>query len=211
MLIAQHIDSVVQIVAGVFLTWMGFRPSTRPSLRTAKIFRVCGPALVVIGTVLLLKSSAAASWTKQLTSDNGASADFPGPPKANETVDTVGDISVKRTSFSYDVPGKDIAMFLSFSTLPENARAMTDAQRVDGTLAYLTSQGSKVLANVQDPTTKVYRLTLRRDEFKTTTQMALRYVGDKVYRVVVSWTDGQADRVLTDRFLASFRVTAPQP
>ena len=211
MFFAQHIDSIIQLALGVFLSWFAFRRSNKlPSLST-KIFRVCGPALIVVGGVLLLKPNTNARWERQFTSDKVASAEFPGVATAKETTDTAATIAVKRTSFTYNVPGKDIALFLSYSALPDHTRALTDAQRIEGTLAYLASQGSKVLQNEKDPASSIYRLTVRQDDKKATTQMAIAYVGDNVYRVVASWTDGQEDKPLTDRFVNSFSVSSLAP
>ncbi len=207
MFFVQHIDSVIQLVLGAFVTWFAFRPSSKLGPRARKTLRVCGPALILIGGVLLLKPDPTPSWERQLTSDKIASAEFPGTPAPKETTDTVGAVTVTRTSFTYDVPGKDIALALSFSALPANTRGMTDAQRVEGTLAYLTAQGSKVIQNEKDPGGSIYRFTVRQDDKKVTVQMALAYVGDNVYRVVASWTDGQENKALTDRFVNSFRLS----
>jgi hypothetical protein len=57
MYVAEHIDSIIQVGLGVFFTWMGFRRSSQLSPRTIKIFRICGPGLIVIGSLLLLKPS----------------------------------------------------------------------------------------------------------------------------------------------------------
>jgi hypothetical protein len=205
---AEHIDSIIQLLVGAFVTWIAFWRSSKFGARTRTLLRVCGPALIVVGGVLLLKPHAAPSWKRQLTADNVASAEFPGAPASKETTDTIGTVTIKRTSFAYDVPGKDIALALSYSALPENTRTLTDAQRIDGTLAYLTSQGSKIVQNQKDPTGPIYRLTVRQDDTKATIQMAIAYVGDNAYRVVASWTDGQEDKELTDRFVNSFRVSA---
>lgn len=208
--VARHIDSLIPLGLGIVFTWLAFRRNTALAALPRKIFRICGPALIVIGGLLLLKPDAAPSWHTQFTADRVASADFPGVATPKETTDTMGDITVKRTSFAYDVPGKDIALFLSSSALPASARTMTDAQRIESTLAYLTSQGSRVVQNETDATGSVHRLTLRQDDKKATMQMALAYVGDSVYRVVASWTDGQEDKPMTDRFVTSFRVSRAQ-
>jgi hypothetical protein len=129
LLVVRHIDSLIQLALGVVFTWLAFRRKTPLAALPRKIFRVCGPALIVIGALLLLKPNAAPSWERQFTADRVASAEFPGAATPKETTDTMGDITVKRTSFSYDVPGRDIALFLSSSALPEAARSMTDAQR----------------------------------------------------------------------------------
>jgi hypothetical protein len=206
MFIVQHIDSLIQIVAGAFCSWIAFRRSARPATRATKILRVCGPALIVIGSVLLFQPAPATVWQRQSTSDHVASAEFPGSPTPKESTDTMGTVTVKRTSFTYDVPGKDIALFLSSSAIPEAARAMTDAQRIEATLAYLVSQGSKVIQNETDASGRVHWLTVRQDATKNTMRMALAYVGGNVYRVVASWSDGQGDQALTDRFVSSFRI-----
>jgi len=208
MFIVHHIDSVIQVVLGVFFTWRGFRPKAASS-RTTKIFRVCGPALVVIGGLLLLKPEAAPAWERAFTTDRVASVEFPGAPKAQESVDTLGDVRVKRTSFSYNVPRKDIALFLSFSQLQPEARGMTDDQMIEATVAFMTSQGNKVLENerVAASSPAIYRLTLRQEEKKATTQIALAYAGENVYRAVASWTDSEMDKSITDRFIGSFAVS----
>jgi hypothetical protein len=175
--LAHHIDSIIQLVLGAFVTWFAFRRSSKLGARTRTLLRVCGPGLIVIGGVLLFKPDPAASWETRLTMDKIASAEFPGAPASKETTDTVGALTVKRTSFTYDVPGKDIALALSYSALPENTRAMTDAQRIDSTLAYLTSQGAKILQNEKSATGSIYRLKVRQD-----------------------------DTALTDRFVNSFRI-----
>ena len=81
MFIDHHIDSVIQIVLGIFFTWQGFRPKAAKT-RTTKIFRVCGPALVVVGGILLLKPDPAAAWERAFTTDRVASVEFPGAPRA---------------------------------------------------------------------------------------------------------------------------------
>ncbi len=202
----KHIDSIIQIILGSVFTWLAFRSSNKLPARTTKIFKICGPALIVVGGLLLLQPNSTASWERQLTSDKAASAEFPGPAVAQDTTDTVGTVSVKRTSFTYNVRGRDISLFLSYSTLPENARALTDAQRMQSTLAYFASQGSRVVRS--ETTGSIHRLTLRQDDNKITVQMALAYVGDNVYRVVASWGDGQEDKPLTDRFVNSFRISS---
>jgi hypothetical protein len=208
--LVQHIDSVIQILAGVFCTWTAFRGSSKLGIRTRKALQIGGPALIVIGGLLLLKPAAPPNWERQFTSDKVASAEFPGTAIAKEATDTLGGVTVKRTSFAYNVPGKDIALFLSYSVLPENVRGLTDAQRIEGTLEYFTSQGSKLIHSEKDPTGSVYRLTLRQEDKKATTQVALAYVGDNVYRAVASWTDGQENKLLTDRFVDSFRLSSAQ-
>ena len=182
--------------------------SSKLGPRTRVLLKVCGPGLLLIGGVLLLKPDPAPRWERQLTADNIASAEFPAAPAAKETTDTVGAVTVKRTSFTYDVPGKDIALALSYSALPESARALTDAQRIESTLAYLASQGAKILQNEKDPSGSIHRITVRQVDKKVTIQMAIAYVGTNAYRVVVSWSDGQEDKALTDRFVNSFRVSA---
>lgn len=207
MFLLHHLDNLLQLSFGVFFTWLGFQQAPA-GFRARRLFQICGPALIAIaGLLLFLKpADGATSWQRQRTADGLASAEFPGAPTPKETTDTIGDVTVKRTSFAYDVPGKDIALLLSYSTLPENARTLTDAQRLESTLAYLTSQGGTVTAQETDATGSLHRITVRQAEKKATIRMALAYVGDKVYRVVASWTDGEADDALVERFVRSFAV-----
>ncbi|MGH7283849.1 MAG: hypothetical protein ACRELY_20175 [Polyangiaceae bacterium] len=207
MLFAQHIDAIIQMLVGAALTWLGFRSAGKLDDKKKKILRVCGPLLFVIGGVLFLKErpSPTWTWTRQLTSDKVASAEFPGAPTAKESTDSAGGITVKRTSLTYYVPGKDIALFLSWSPMPEEARAWTDAQRIEATLSYFASRGSVRTQSEKDPATSIYRITLKQE--KGTTRMAIAYVGDNVYRAVASWTDDNEDKTLTDRFMGSFRVS----
>ena len=213
MALTQHIDSIIQISIGVAFTWMGFGGRSRLPARAVKVFRICGPALIAIGAVLLWKPQPAAHWQRLFTSDKIASAEFPGAATPKESTDTVGAVTVKRTTLTYDVPGKDIALFLSYSAIPKEARGLSDAQRIENTLAYLATQGSQVVKNETIPGPPiVHRITMRSDANKTSMQMALSYVGESVYRVVASWADGNEDRALIDRFVTSFKVapgTAP--
>jgi len=202
-LLLQHIDSVIQIVLGAVCIWLGFG-GVRLGTRARMIFRVCGPALVVIGALLLVVRAAGPGWQIHRTADGVASAELPGTPRPQESVDTIGAITVKRTSLTHDVPGKDLSLFFSQSALPEPARAMTDAERLDATVAYFTAQGFSVVHRAQQGA--IHRIALRHAGKKATVEMALAYVGDQVYRVVASYTDGSEDRALVDRFVGSFRV-----
>jgi hypothetical protein len=205
-LLIEHVDSIIQIVLGAVFSWLGYQRPSRLGARATKALKICGPALVVIGAALLFKPAAPLQWQRQSTSDGTASAEFPGTPKRQEVTDTVGAVSVQRTTFSFNVPGKDIALFLSSSPLPEGALGMTDEQRLDSTLAYLISQGSRLLSKEQSGS--IFRMTIRDDAKKGTTQMALAYIGDHVYRAVAAWTDGQENPALTDRFVKSFQISA---
>jgi hypothetical protein len=206
--IRQHIDSLIQILVGVSLTWLALRRPRKLGAGTIKGFRICGPALILIGALLLLRPTTALKWERLFTSDGVASAEFPGHVESHQSTDTRGSVAVRRTSFTYNVPGKDIALFLSFSALPEDARGMTNAQRLAATVSYFAAQGARIIQDAKAANGPVYRITIRQDDKKSTTQLALAYVGDKVYRVVASWTDGQEDKPLTDRFVNSFRVSS---
>lgn len=208
MFLVQHVDSVIQILVGLLLTWWAFRGSSRLGARARKVLKLCGPALIVIGGLLLLRPSGDPKWERQFTADKVASAEFPGVATSERTTDTLGDVAVERASLTYKVPGKDISLFLSSSALPENARALTGAQRIEGTVAYFVSQGAKVVQNDVDSTGSVYRVTLRQEHEKVTTRMAIAYDGASVYRAVASSADDQADDALTERFVASFRLSS---
>jgi hypothetical protein len=203
MFFVRHIDSLIQLGLGVAFTVMGFR---RPPMRGANIFRVCGPALIVIGGLLLLKPGS--HWQRQFTADQNASAEFPGTPSAMDSTDTEGGISVKRTTLLYNVPGHDMSLFLSYSALPEGARAMTDEERFAATVAAM-SQRAKVLH--QESSGSIHRLTLREEEKKATLELAIAYAHDNVYRVVASWADGDEDPPLIERFVRSFSLGLPKP
>lgn len=59
MFLVHHIDSIIQVVLGLFFTWSGFRQSAPSSWRTT-VFRVGGPALIAVGGLLLFMSNAGA-------------------------------------------------------------------------------------------------------------------------------------------------------
>lgn len=209
MFLAQHIDSIIQIILGISFTWLGFRPGGRFPARTQRIIRICGPALIGLGALLMFRPHAGASWQRRHTADNVASVEFPGAATAQETNDTYGTLTVKRTSLSYSAPGKDLSLFLSSSALTEDALALSEEQRLDGSLAMLSGQGSQVLKReTLAGSPSIHRVTLRSEGGKTTTRIALAYVGTGVYRVVASWADGSEDPALTDRFIGSFRIGA---
>jgi hypothetical protein len=56
--LVHHIDSLIQILVGISITWLAFRRPNRLGVRTAKLFRYLGPALIVIGGVLLAEPAA---------------------------------------------------------------------------------------------------------------------------------------------------------
>src|SRR5213594_2008000 len=102
--IAAHIDALLMIVFGAFFTFLGFR-APAAFAKAAKIFRICGPALVVIGAILLF-AHPSPTWARQTTDDGFASAEFPGTPTRKESVDTVGGVSLPRVSYTYTLPGQ---------------------------------------------------------------------------------------------------------
>ena len=207
MFILQHIDSIIQVAAGIVASWIGFRHTENPG-RHIKILRFCGPALIIIGVILLFRPVSTATWERAFTADHVASAEFPGKPALKESVDTLAGVTVKRTSLSYNVPGKDINLLLSSSPLPAGSRGMTDDQTIEATLAYFISQGNSILKNekIATATPAVYRLCIRQEDKKATIQIALCYSGETVYRAVATWIDSDADTSLTDRFINSFRI-----
>lgn len=119
-------------------------------------------------------------WQRQFTDDKIASAEFPGVPMAMDG---------RGSKLCYNVPGKDIGLCLSSSPLPDGERSV-------------------VIKNDNARNNPGYRLTETRDALRNATvQTAAAYLGDKVYRAVAAWSDGQDDRSLTDRFVRSFKVS----
>ena len=118
-------------------------------------------------------------WQRQFTDDKIASAEFPGVPRSMDG---------RRSVLGYTVPGKDVALFLSSSTLPDGER-------------------SALGENGKAPDDPGYRVTETREANNAIVQTAVAHVGDQVYRAVASWVDGQEDRSLTDRFVRSFKVS----
>ncbi len=207
MFIIQHIDSIIQVAVGILATWIGFRHTDNPG-RFIKILRFCGPALIVIGVILLFRPVPTATWERAFTADNVASAEFPGKPALKESLDTLAGVTIKRTSLSYNVPGKDINLLLSSSPLPADSRGMTDDRKFEATLAYFLSQGNRIMKKEKNTTTTpvLYHLYLRQEDKKATIRIALCYSGANVYRAVATWIDTDTDTALTDRFINSFRI-----
>ena len=207
MFIFQHIDSIIQVAAGIVATWIGFRHRNDPR-KIMTLLKFCGPALIVIGVILLFRPVSTATWERAFTADNAVSAEFPGKPTMKESNDTLGGVTVRRTSLSYNVPGKEINLLLSSSLLPADRRGMTDDQKVDATLAYFLSQGNSLVQKekIKTAVATLYRFCLRQEDKKATIRIALVYSGGSVYRAVAAWIDADADASLTDRFIDSFRI-----
>jgi len=182
----HHIDSIIQILVGLALLGVVVRGRSRFGPRTALLLKVCGVGLVLVGGILLFRPREEARWAKHETTDGVASADFPCRPSRTETNDVSGELSVKRTSATCRVPGKDITLLLSFSALPEAARGMTEAQLVDGTVAQLGSQGLTLATRERDASGAVHRLRLRKESERVNVQVALAYVNGTAYRAVAS-------------------------
>lgn len=140
--VVQHIDALITTAGGIFACFYGFR-STRTTTptqqRATKILRVCGPLVVLFGILrFFIDQPAAPTWQRHMTSDGFASAEFPATPKATEQTDTINGVSAHRTSLTYDVPYKDISLFLSFSPMPPNEPNVPDTERIAATKAYFT-------------------------------------------------------------------------
>jgi hypothetical protein len=207
---ASHVDSLIQVGLGVIFTWLGYRGGAgRLDPRARMAFRICGPALIVIGVLLAARPQAAARWETFATADQVARADFPGKAAAQESTDTLGAITVKRTSFTLQVPGKDLSLFLSDSALPAEAAGLGDAQLLESTLAYFTAQGFVVSPREKDASGRIHRMTMRQAAKKTTVRLAIAYAGGRVYRALASYADGSEDEALVSRFVASFRLSTP--
>jgi hypothetical protein len=143
-----------------------------------------------------------------MTSDGFASAEFPAAPKATEQTDTINGVSAHRTSLSYDVPSKDISLFLSFSPMPANEPNVPDTERIAATKAYFTQQGFSVVHEGPVPlgAASGFALDLQRDAGKIRMWTRIAYVAGKVYRVVISSTGAHHDDPIIPHYLESFRI-----
>ena len=208
----QHIDALITTAGGIFACFYGFRSARTTAStqqRAAKILRVCGPLVVLFGIVRFFTDQPAApAWQRHMTSDGFASAEFPAPPKAAEQTDTINGVSAHRTSLTYDVPCKDISLFLSFSPMPPNEPDVSDTERIAATKAYFTQQGFSVVHESAAPlgAASGFALDLERDAGKIRLWTRIAYVAGRVYRVVVSSTGSHHDDPIIPHYLESFRI-----
>ena len=216
--IVQHMDALISTVAGLFACFYGYRAPRAGSVptsaqqRATKILRICGPLVVMFGLMrFVMEQPAAATWQRHSTNDRFASVEFPGTPEAKQQTDTLNGISVQRTSLTYDVPFKDISMFLSFSPLPPEPPEqpnVPDAERFAAVKAHFTQQGFSI---VRESPMRLgagpgFALDLQRDGGKLRMWIRIAYVPWRVYRVVVSSTGSHHDDLIINHFLESFRV-----
>ncbi len=210
--IVQHIDALITTSGGIFACIYGFRPprkATPTQQRATKILRVCGPLVVLFGILyFFIDQPAATTWQRHLTSDGFASAEFPATPQATQQTDTINGISAERTSLSYDVPSKDISMFLSFSAMPRNEQSVPDTERVAAMKGYFKQQGFSIVrdSSVQLGIATGFALELQGDGGKTRMWMRIAFVAGKVYRIVISSAGSHHDDPIITHSLESFRI-----
>ena len=200
--IATHIDSLLMIVFGVFFTFVSFR---KVPIKGARIFRICGPALVVIGIILLFAQPSRA-WARHATDDGFASAEFPGKPTGKETVGTVGGVSLPRVAYTYTVPGEDITLILSRSPLMESGA--TDEERIAGMVAFFSQQGFELAErqSVQCGDVQGHFVKLRNKNQGSTVLVRFALANTNVYRALASFTSAGETQEEIRRFVESFQV-----
>ena len=210
--IVQHIDALITTAGGIFASLYGFRSAratTPTQQRAKKILRICGPLVILFGILRFFTDQPAApTWQRHLTSDGVASAEFPATPQAKQQTDTINGVSAERTSLNYDVPFKDISLFLSFSPMPPNEPNVPDAERIAAVKAYFTQQGFSVVREspVQLGVASGFALDLQRDAGKVRMWTRIAYVAGRVYRVVISSTGSHHDDPIIPHYLDSFRI-----
>ena len=210
--IVQHIDALITTAGGIFACVYGFRPgrtATPTQQRASKILRICGPLVVLFGILcFFLDQPAAPIWKRHLTSDGFASAEFPAIPQATQQTDTINGMSAERTSLTYNVPFKDISLFLSFSPMPPNEPSVPDTERIAAMKAYFTQQGFSVVRDspVQLGGASGFALDLQSDGGKTRMWTRIAFVAGKVYRIVISSTGSHHDDTIITHCLESFRI-----
>ena len=217
--LVQHADILIMIVGGLFACFYGYRPSpadqdTESRQRRNRILRVCGPLLIFVGIVLaVLNQSAPLTWQRYYTSDNCASAEFPGKPKAQEKSISLEGNNLLQVSLAYKVPAKDIALNLTYSPIPPDDLNAAEADRIAGIKAYFEQQGLTIVREypVQLGAVSGFALDVQDKEGRQRTWTRIAYVSESIYRVVaVSVGPNQQDEIV-DRFLKSFRIERAQP
>jgi hypothetical protein len=207
--VVQHIDALITTIFGMIATAYGFSMRMPGQQKTAKILRVCGPLVIVFGLLrFLIDQPAAADWQRHTTIDGVASAEFPAPPTAKQQTDTMNGVSSERTSLTYNVPLKDISLFLSFSPLATDEPSMPESERIATMKAFFVQQGFSVVheSPVQLGVAPGFALDLERDAGKVRMWIRVAFAAGKVYRVVVSSPGLHHDDPIIPHFLDSFRI-----
>ena len=207
--IVQHVDALITTVVGVIACFYGFRATRIAPSKATKVLCVCGPIVVLFGIFrLFIDQYQAPVWQRQRTSDGFASAEFPAIPQAKQQTDTVNGVSAQRTTLTYDVPNKDIALFLSFSPLPPNEPDAPDIDRIAAVKASFAQQGFSLVdeSPVHLGAVSGFSLDFQRDGGKVRMWTRLAYVAGKVYRVVAASTGSHHDDPLISHYMESFRI-----
>ena len=147
----------------------------------------------------------------QSTDDGLASAEFPDIPTRKESVGTVGAVSLRMVSYTYTVPGQDIALFLSRS--PVVGPDLTDDQRIDAAMTYLSEQGYQLAERqrVQCGDMQGYFLRMRLRDKNATVVARVAIAHTNVYRAVASFTSATETLEEIRRFIESFQVRGSPP
>jgi hypothetical protein len=208
--IVEHIDAIISAAVGFFASYYGFR--TRPGTahpRAGKALGVCGVLLLCCGILgLLFAWPATPPWQRHVTRDGGASAEFPTAPQAKQSVDTVNGFSVERVSLLCSVPQKDICLLLSFTPIPSEDSAISDAERIGLMKEHYQQQGLSVLreSQVQCGAASGHALDFAHQGGAVRTWTRIAFAPGKMYRVVVTSTGSHHDDPLVARYLESFRI-----
>lgn len=109
--IGAYLDSLIQISIGIVLTYLGFFSSKLKNDKLGKIFRVCGPLLMIIACFLML-SKFSTSWERVYTDDGIASAEFYGKPERIEK-------SNRRVDYTFTDNDEHISLILTSSSVTD--------------------------------------------------------------------------------------------
>lgn len=199
--VIQHIDSIIMILIGGGLAATAKAPTGTARTVTA----VVGPALIVIGFLLLLVEGAPRI---QLTDDGAAEAMFPGPPKRSTINNPVGDRAYRIVSYSYDVPGRDTTLLLSRSPVPEGNESTSDDDGVGGVISYFQQQGFELeqQRSLSIGSASGHELVFNTPSGKHRSVVRFAIASGQIYRAIGTTATNGGDHQMVQNFIESFRV-----
>lgn len=218
--ILQHIDGIIAALLGLLLCIVTFRKPPRRrhrgagERRVSTILRICSPVILLFGLARMVplpdQSLHQVAWQRNQIGNGAATVEFPSTPEIRHEADPGANGNVDRTTLVLEMPERGISLRLSSSTVRDDEKGLTDAQRFAALKQYFIKQGFTRIEDAQVKTgaTEGYELAMQKESGGAKVWLRVTILSGTVYRAVASNDkDGNKDPLIA-HFLDSFQTVA---
>ena len=147
-------------------------------------------------------------WQRVVTSDRGASAEFPCPTTNETATDSSNGISIQRTTIKCTIPHRDITLHLSCNEIPAAGLRLTMDQRIAGMRSSFEQKGGKIISSNPEAIGSLQgcRMVVELEQGKARCTIRMAVKSNMTYRAIASSASALHEDPVIARFLESFSV-----